>query len=328
MQESTGVMSLANPGKILDLCMAPGGYSASALKFNPQASISGATLPEMLGGHKLLVRDRFRGAPIQVWQGDLTSLIGDMGIVNIDISDEHPDFGKFQNDEVWAGEQFDLVFCDGQVLRNHCQNMAEHRQRCEARRLICSQLLIALRHVRVGGSMVILLHKIDSWDTVLTLRAFDQFASIVLFKPLAAHKARGSFYLVAKNVQPHHKDALMAVQDWTKAWEDATFRAWTGEGREDAFSGNRSDSTALSQHVTKVMDEFGERLITLGENAWKTQEEAIRKSYWFKEMKAEESSRAFTANGLPGLSSKLENPIGALDCIGDNTTGAEDGVLG
>ena len=119
MQKSTGVMSLANPGKILDLCMAPGGYSASVLKFNPQASISGATLPEMLGGHKLFVRDRFRGAPIRVWQGDLTSLIGDMGIVNIDIPDEHPDFGKFQKDEVWAGEQFDLVFCDGQVLRNH-----------------------------------------------------------------------------------------------------------------------------------------------------------------------------------------------------------------
>ena len=175
---------------------------------------------------------------------------------------------------------------------------------------------------------MILLHKIHSWDTILTLRAFDQFASIILFKPLAAHKARGSFYLVAKNVQPHDKNALMAVQDWTKAWKDAKFRAWTGEGREDAFSGNRSDSTALSQQVTKIMDEFGERLITLGENVWKIQEEAIRKSYWFKEMKADEGSRTFTADGLLGLSSKLENSIGALDCVGNNTIGAEDGVLG
>ncbi|KAI4227190.1 MAG: hypothetical protein L6R40_008219 [Gallowayella cf. fulva] len=298
MQETMGAMSLADPGQILDLCMAPGGYSASALKFNPRASVSGATLPEKLGGHKLFVRDGFRRVPIRVWQGDLTSLVGDMGIDGGDIPEEHPDFGKFQKDEVWAEEHFDLVFCDGQVLRNHSRDMAEYRQRCEARRLTCSQLLIALRHVRVGGSMVILLHKIDTWDTVLTLRAFDRFASIALFKPLTAHKARSSFYLVAKNVQPHHKDALMAIQDWTKAWNDATFRAFTGEGREDAFPGNGNQSTALGQQVAKVMDEFGERLIMLGEDTWKIQEEAIRKSPWFKEMKTEERARASTANGL------------------------------
>ena len=267
--------------------MAPGGYSASALKFNPQASVSGASLPEKLGGHKLFVQDGFRGASVRVWQGDLTSLVGDMGIDDGDIPEEHPNFGKLQKDEVWAEEKFDLVFCDGQVLRNHSQNMAEHRRRCEARRLICSQLLIALRHVRVGGSMVILLHKVDSWDTVLTLRAFDQFASIALFKPQTAHKARSSFYLVAKNIQPHHKDALVAIQDWTKAWNDATFQSLTGEGRKGAFPGNGNESTALGQQVTKVMDEFGERLIRLGETAWKIQEEAIRGSPWFKEMKTE-----------------------------------------
>ena len=300
MQDTTGVMSIPDPGQILDLCMAPGGYSASALKFNPRASVSGATLPEKLGGHKLFVRDGFRRAAVRVWQGDLTSVVGDMGIDDDGgIPEEHPDFGKFQEEEVWAGEQFDLVFCDGQVLRNHSQDMAEHRQRCEARRLTCSQLLIALRHVKVGGSIVILLHKIDSWDTVLTLRAFDRFASIALFKPLAAHKARGSFYLIAKNVQPHHQDALVAIQDWTKAWKDATFHAFSGEGREDIFPGNGNESTALGRYVTKVMGEFGERLVTLGKNPWKVQEEAIRESAWFKEMKTEENSKAFTANDLP-----------------------------
>ena len=104
MQETTDVMSLADPGLILDLCMAPGGYSASALKFNLRAFVSGATLPKKLGGHKLFVRNGFRGAPVRVWQGDLTSLVGDMGIDNGDIPEEHPAFGKFQEDEVWAGE--------------------------------------------------------------------------------------------------------------------------------------------------------------------------------------------------------------------------------
>lgn len=309
MHETTGAMSLADTRNILDLCMAPGGYSASALKFNPQASVSGATLPEEHGGHKLFVRDGFRGASVRVWQGDLTSLVGDMGIDDGDIPEQHSDFGKFQKDEVWAGERFDLVFCDGQVLRNHSQDMAEYRQRCEATRLICSQLLIALRHVRAGGSMVILLHKIDRWDTVLTIRAFDRFASIALFKPLAAHKARGSFYLVAKNIQPDHKDALVGIQDWTKYWKDATFRTLTDEGREDAFPGYGSEDMVLEQQVTEVMDEFGERLITLGENTWKIQKEAIEKSSWFKEMKNEEATRASTTNGLTGLSSRIEKKL-------------------
>ena len=153
-----------------------------------------------------------------------------MGIDHTNIPERYPDFGDFQKDEVWSREKFDLVFCDGQVLRNHSHNMVESRQRGEARRLTCSQLLIALRHVRVGGSMMVLLHKIDRWDTVLTIRTFNRFASITLFKPLVAHKSRSSFYLVAKNIQPDHEDALRGIQYWTRSWKDATFHDLTGEG--------------------------------------------------------------------------------------------------
>lgn len=116
MQETMGVMCLPEPGQILDLCMAPGGYSADALTFNLQASVAGATSSEELGGHKLYVQDGYRGTRVQVWQGDLTSLVGDMGMDNGDIAEEHPGFGEFQKDQVWAGAHFDLVFCDGQVL--------------------------------------------------------------------------------------------------------------------------------------------------------------------------------------------------------------------
>lgn len=281
MQEAHRVMRLTEPGKILDLCMAPGGFSASALKFNPRASISGATLPEELGGYKLFVQDVFEGARVRVWYGDLTSLVGDMGMDNDDIAEEHPDFGKFQKEKVWAGELFDLVFCDGQVLRNHSQGMTECRQHCEARRLTCSQILIALRHVKIGGSIVILLHKIGSWETVLTLRAFDQFADIAIFKPLTAHRSRSSFYLVAKNVQPHHENALKTIKTWTEAWKYPTFRAWADDGQENAFSDDRNDGTVLEEQVTKVMNEYGERLVTLGEHAWKIQTAAIKSSTWF-----------------------------------------------
>ena len=213
-----------------------------------------------------------------------------MSVDNNDISKKHSDFEKFQKDEIWIEKQFDFVFCDDQIFRNHSQDITKHRQRCETKRLICNQLLIALRHVKIGDSMMILLHKIDSWNTVLTLRVFDRFANIAFFKSLTAHKARSSFYFVVKNIQSHHKNALVAVQDWIKIWKNATFRALTNERRKDAFSNHRDNNTTLKQQITKIMNEFGERLIALKENAWKIQQKTIRTSHWFKEKKAEESS--------------------------------------
>jgi hypothetical protein len=128
-----------------------------------------------------------------------------------------------------------------QVLRNHCKDMPDYRQRGEAARLSCSQLLIALRHVKFGGSIVVLMHIIFKWHTILTIRAFDQFSNIEIFKPLSGHKARGSFYLIAKNVKPEHPEALKAIEYWTDCWKNVTLYAMTHEGREDdvATPGNK-----------------------------------------------------------------------------------------
>ncbi len=57
IQEATGALDI--PGEspqVLDLCMAPGGYTASTLKHSPHAHVSGITLPETEGGHPLLVK--------------------------------------------------------------------------------------------------------------------------------------------------------------------------------------------------------------------------------------------------------------------------------
>ena len=109
-----------------------------------------------------------------------------------------------------------------QVLRNHCKNMPDYRQRGEAARLSCSQLLIALRHVKFSGSIVVLMHIIFKWHTILTIQAFDQFSNIEVLKPLFSHKARVSFYLIAKNVKPEHPEALKAIEYWTNCWKNVT----------------------------------------------------------------------------------------------------------
>ena len=72
----------------------------------------------------------------------------------------------------------------------------------------------------------------------------------------------------------------------------------------------RSEDVVLKKQVTEAMYEFGERLITLGENPWRIQKEAIEKSPWFKESKTEKETKTSTTNGLTGLSSRIEgNPV-------------------
>lgn len=59
MQAATGALCQNNLSedevKILDLCMAPGGYTASALKYNPRARAVGITLPPDIGGHEVFL---------------------------------------------------------------------------------------------------------------------------------------------------------------------------------------------------------------------------------------------------------------------------------
>ncbi|KAF9888628.1 hypothetical protein FE257_008560 [Aspergillus nanangensis] len=68
---------LASPNlQVLDICMAPGGYSATVLKHNPTAQIFGLSLPETDGGHPVLLKDNPR---VHVQFTDITMLAAEMG---------------------------------------------------------------------------------------------------------------------------------------------------------------------------------------------------------------------------------------------------------
>lgn len=90
IQATTGVLALKTESpNVLNLCMAPGSYTASILKFNPHAHVSGVTLPEKEGGHKLLIQWGLEGSRIEVMQRDITMLSSEFGVE--DIPDDHPD---------------------------------------------------------------------------------------------------------------------------------------------------------------------------------------------------------------------------------------------
>lgn len=256
---------------ILDLCMAPGGFSMAALKHNPNAILHGISLPQPQGGHQLLIPDWENNPKIAVDFRDITMFAVEMGLA-ADLSDipaNHPDRSAFSSDRPFQGMEFDLVLCDGQVLRTHPR--LGYREKCEELRLLTSQLVLALQRVRHGGTIILLLHRLDSWRSVALMHAFAAFSDIRLFKPRSGHAMRTSFYLIARNVRPSARSALEAVAAWKEQWKASTL----GENREsdEEAADNASDDT-----VNAVMGMFGPRVTQLAVPVFSIQATALRKA--------------------------------------------------
>ena len=269
MHRSTGALAIpkmaANSPTILDMCMAPGGFLATTLNLNPGAGALGFSLPTSEGGHKVLLP---RDPNVTLKFLDVTMLAADMGV--IDIPAEHPEAKNLLPQQFNPGQLFDLVLCDGQVLRTHVR--AAHREMREARRLIVTQLAIGLEHVKVGGTMIVLLHKVEAWDTVSLLYRFNKFSLVKLFKPTRHHAKRSSFYMIATNIQSQHCEAVLAVEGWKREWKVATFG--TDEEYKKALRGACLD--------TEVLGEFGSELVRLGREVWGIQARALEKAPFIK----------------------------------------------
>lgn len=128
MQTETYALMPSQPGaslRVLDICMAPGGYAATILKLNPQAEIYGITLGTETGGHQLLIP-----------KGDLTCVLElDVTLLLEEFSDReapasHPDYANFLQERPFRDHRFDIVFCDGMKLRQHAR--ATYREENEA----------------------------------------------------------------------------------------------------------------------------------------------------------------------------------------------------
>lgn len=252
------ISSAENPA-ILDFCAAPGGFLQTALHLNPHARATGFSLPIHKGGHALLLPKRLA---FTVKFLDLTMLAADMGIQ--ELPQDHPDVDNFLPLELRSGTVFDLVICDGQVLRT--QHLPSYREGREARRLTVTQLALGLEHMRPGGTMVILLHKLEAWETILTLELFSKISTVALFKPAVYHGKRSSFYLVAKNIATEHPLACLAIEEWKRTWALATF----GPQEElDSLIRGRKD------RLPCVLEEFGPELIQHGEAIWEVQANAL-----------------------------------------------------
>lgn len=277
---------------VLDLCMAPGGFTASILKNCPTAQVSGLSLPLANGGHKMRARNGGSEPRVRVEYLDITMLTADLypkpstypssashGKGPL-IPKTHPRAHLFIPDTrpyFTSPPIFDLVVCDGQVLRTHSPALPKNGS--EPTRLDCAQLVLALTRLRPGGTLVILLHRPDSWNCARLIRAVDAFSSgpVRLFKSVKKHADRSSFYLVAKGVQPDDRAAKQAVEMWRRAWLAATLRM----GKE---GGNLTEWSDWEKggDLHEFFNYFGARLIELAEPIWQIQADALEKAPYIR----------------------------------------------
>lgn len=266
MQQATGIFNLpGNRPSMLALGFAPGGFVGQALKVNPNVQVVGITLPIREKGVDSLVKS----PRLNLVQADVTMLAVDLGMPLNEIPPGHPDAKRFLDRKIRPTQRFDLVTCEGGVLRTH--RIASYREHREAHRLKASQLAISLKRVKSGGSMIVLMHKAETWNSLCLFYKFSKFSDVRLFKPEIEHQHRSSFYMIATNIQSQSEAAGDAVKQWTADWKTATF------GTDEEYIRQCRDNTL---DVNKVLEEFGDTWVESCREVWVRQIKGLeRKSF-------------------------------------------------
>ncbi|KAM0230548.1 hypothetical protein ACHAP5_011334 [Fusarium lateritium] len=270
MDKATRVFHLTGVQKpaLLDMCMAPGGFVAHALKKTPQLYVRAMTLPKESGGYEVRLEDE----KVKVEFLDVTMLAADMGVTEEEIPSTFPGphdllFTKAFTDE----EKFNIAICGGAVVRTHSR--PEWREQRESTRLTLTQLAISLEHLKPGGSMIILLHKIEAWRCFHLIHEFSKISKIKVFKHRKHHDIRSAFYLIAKNIQADSALAQDMVAEWKQLYKLATLG--TDEEYYTAYQVSNED-------VRNAIGEFGQKYVAMAKNVWKIQADALERATFIK----------------------------------------------
>jgi 23S rRNA U2552 (ribose-2'-O)-methylase RlmE/FtsJ len=249
----------STPPAILDICMAPGAFLEIALKKNPGSHALAFSLPVSCGGYRSYLTGDSNTKRVFL---DVTMLAADMDVDQI--PEGHEDAENFLPRQLAEGRLFDLVICDGQVLRQHSRTL--YREKREATKLAITQLALGLQHLSPGGTMIVLLHRLEAWNTVNLIWMFHKISSVRLFKPKTAHTKRSSFYMIATKVESQNPEAIEAVKRWKRIWQVATFAS------DEEYSKVILDEDSS---VETLLEDFGPELVKLGKPIWKIQADAL-----------------------------------------------------
>ncbi|KAF4340865.1 methyltransferase family [Fusarium beomiforme] len=270
MDKATGAFKVSGIEKpaLLDMCMAPGGFVAHALKKTPHLKVRAMTLAKEDKGHAVRLVDE----TVQVEFYDVTTLAADMGVVEEDIPVAFPGPHGLLFEKVFINEErFDIVICGGAVV--HTQQRQEWREKREASRLTLAQLALSLEHLKPGGTMVILLHKPETWRCFHLIQQLSNISKVQMFKHPKHHGIRSAFYVVAKQIRADSQLAQAMVAEWKQQYKIATL------GTDEEYYAMHQVSNEL---VGAAMEEFGEEYVKMGKKIWKTQADALERAPFIK----------------------------------------------
>lgn len=276
METATSAFTFTNPQpRVLDLCMAPGGYVDRFLKQNPSGLADAITLPVAYGGHHVIVQPSNR---LQITYADLTMFAAELGCHNI--PEDHPEADGLRTTWPYPAHLYDLTICDGQHLRTH--PVLKYRESHEQSRLFCAQLVLALSKIRTGGTLITLLHASHRWPTFSLIRTFNKFSDVHIFKPQPFHKIKSSFYLVAKNIRPQSQEAIKAAERFRQDWLRHTVPDPTAsvEGSEADAEKNEGGDELSDGEVEAMLQDFGAQYKELMQTVWKIQTAALENPPW------------------------------------------------
>jgi hypothetical protein len=92
---------------------------------------------------------------------------------------------------------------------------------------------------------------------------------VKLFKSPKSHAKRSSFYMVATESQTGHPEVALAISQWKRMWEFATF------GNGDEYERQLRENSSRAQDI---LDDFGPELTRIGKDIWDIQARALSKA--------------------------------------------------
>ncbi|THG97951.1 hypothetical protein EW026_g4146 [Hermanssonia centrifuga] len=255
--------------KFLDLGCSPGGFSSYVLSNNNKdATGIGISLPPVQGGHHFLLEKhfmrRYELIPADILEYNLGPAQTEIGTAEM----------RPLPSEIGGR---DLVILDGHYLRTYLPASSESPNEWDRHRLLISQLIIALRSIKLGGSLVMKLSHPEHIQTAQLLFLLDVLSKdLRTFKPRTIHANRGTFYAIAQGVGLGTQSARQAeyLCDLEALWYEISFGGENGRGR---FLTRNDMDFIVSQE--SLVSEYAKRLIELGMDAWIVQGDALYQ--WF-----------------------------------------------
>ncbi|KAK0435369.1 hypothetical protein EV421DRAFT_1235400 [Armillaria borealis] len=236
--------------RFLDLGCCPGGFSSCVLDKNPRATGFGISLSPQEGGHSFLMDENLLNRYSIMFANMARFELGP----NSDL-DSLP----------IPAESFDLVIMDAHHLRNQ-PHMAAHK-------VYTSQLILGLKAVKIGGSIVLRLHRLESDYSACLIYLLDKVScEIRTFKPMTMHKDRGSFYVIARGVGLDNYRRLSFERQTRLLHAMDPFRAlWANLGEEGSERRLVAEDLNFIISVDDLVKEYTYRLGRLGRKIWEIQ---------------------------------------------------------